>query len=51
MTMSRADPRQGNLVVSWRDLPRSPGHAFHDRLLEALVAAGFDAFVESECAP
>ena len=51
MTMGREGARQGDLVVSWRDLPRSPGHAFYDRLQEALVAAGFDAFVESECAP
>jgi transposase len=31
-------------------MPRSPGHAFHDRLQVELTAAGFDGFVEGLCA-
>jgi transposase len=37
------------MLVTWADLPRSPGHAFYDRLQEELLAAGFDAFVEEQC--
>ena len=32
-------------------MPRSPGHVFRDRLQAELVAAGFDGFVEGQCAP
>ena len=32
------------------DLPRSAGHPFYERLNRVLDAAGFDAFVESQCA-
>jgi len=32
-------------------MPRSPGHAFYDRLQKLLSEAGFDAFVETECKP
>lgn len=38
-------------MMSWAELPRSPGHAFYDRLQEVLVGGGFDAFVEELCAP
>lgn len=38
------------MLVTWADLPRSPGHAFYDRLQAELLAAGFDAFVEEQCA-
>lgn len=31
-------------------MPRSPGHAFYDRLQAELIAAGFDGFVEGLCA-
>jgi hypothetical protein len=27
------------MLVTWVDLPRSPGHAFYDRLQEELVDA------------
>ena len=37
-------------MVSWAELPRSPGHAFYDRLQAVLVEAGFDSFAEQECA-
>jgi len=32
-------------------MPRSPGHAFYDRLQRLLSEAGFDAFVEDICKP
>lgn len=38
-------------MVSWAEMPRSPGHAFYDRLQAVLLAAGFDGFVEGLCAP
>src|SRR3954447_15095488 len=39
------------MMVTWREMPRSPGHAFYDRLQAELIKAGFDGFVESLCAP
>lgn len=39
------------MMVSWAELPQSPGHAFYDRLQAELVAAGFDGFMEGVCAP
>ena len=38
-------------MVGWAELPRSPGHAFYDRLQAVLVAAGFDGFAETRRAP
>ena len=32
-------------------MPRSPGHAFYDKLQKLLSEAGFDAFVEATCKP
>jgi transposase len=32
-------------------MPRSPGHAFYDKLQKLLIEAGFDAFVEEVCKP
>jgi transposase len=32
-------------------MPRSPGHAFYDRLQGVLIGAGFDAFAEATCKP
>ena len=51
MAMGRQEPRQGEMLVTWDELPRSPGHVFYDRLQEVLVEAGFDAFVEQRCRP
>jgi transposase len=31
-------------------MPRSPGHVFYDKRQAVLIAAGFDAFVETQCA-
>ena len=38
-------------MVGWAEMPRSPGHAFYDRLQEVLIAAGFDGFAEERCTP
>src|SRR4051794_37995187 len=51
MALGRQGERQTDLMVGWAELPRSPGHAFHDRLQAVLVEAGFDRFAEGECAP
>jgi hypothetical protein len=32
MAMRRETGTQGDLVVGWSELPRSPGHAFYDEL-------------------
>jgi len=50
MTLGRQGERQTDLVVGWAELPRSPGHAFYDRLQAVLVEAGFDGFAEQQCA-
>jgi len=50
MALGRQRERQSEMLVTWADLPRSPGHAFYDRLQAELLAAGFDAFVEEQCA-
>src|SRR5215217_7687647 len=49
MAMGRQEDRQGDLMVTWSEMPRSPGHVFYDRLQEVLVRAGFDGFVEDAC--
>ena len=51
MALGRQKERQGELMVGWAELPRSPGHAFYDRLQAILVEAGFDAFAETRCKP
>src|SRR5512135_77033 len=37
--------------VTWKEMPRSPGHVFYDRLQAVLIDAGFDAFAETTCKP
>ena len=51
MAMGRESDRQNDLMVSWAEMPRSPGHVFYDRLQEVLIAGGFDGFVETACQP
>ncbi len=51
MSMRREAGVQGDLMVTWSELPRSPGHAFYDRLQLLLNEAGFDRFVEGICKP
>jgi len=51
MALGRQGERQADLMIGWAELPRSPGHAFYDRLQMILVGAGFDGFAEKECEP
>ena len=51
MALGRQGERQTDLIVGWAELPRSPGHAFYDRLQTVLCEAGFDGFAEQQCAP
>ena len=51
MALGRQGDRQGDLVVTWREMPRSPGHVFYDRLQGVLIEADFDAFAEATCKP
>ena len=51
MAMGRQQARQDVLIVAWQDLPRSPGHAFYDRLQDVLVKGDVDAFAEATCRP
>jgi transposase len=47
--MGRESEVQSDLLVTWAEMPRSPGHVFYDRLQKLLREAGFDAFVEQTC--
>ena len=51
MALGRQMDRQSELLVTWAEMPRSPGHVFYDRLQAELVSAGFDNFVEGQCVP
>jgi transposase len=51
MALGRQGDRQGDLLVTWWEMPRSPGHVFYDRLQAVLIEAGFDAFAEETCKP
>ena len=51
MVMRREREVQGDLVVTWAEMPRSPGHVFYDKLQKLLNEAGFDGFVEALCKP
>ena len=50
MSLGRQRERQADMLVSWAEMPRSPGHVFYDKLQAVLIAADFDAFVETQCA-
>ncbi len=47
MAMGRQGARQDQMMVLWDELPRSPGHVFHDPLQRVLNEAGCDAFAET----
>ena len=49
MAMGQQKDRQGDLMVSWSEMPRSPGHVFYDRLQSVLIEGGFDSFAEATC--
>ena len=42
--MVRVGEVQSDLVVTWARLPRSPGHAFYDKLQNFMAEAGLNAF-------
>ena len=44
MAMGQQEDRQGDLMVGWPEMPRSPGHVFYDRLQSVLIEGGFDGF-------
>src|ERR1700739_996149 len=50
MALGRQRERQAEMLVSWVEMPRSPGHIFYDELQAVLIAADFDRFVERQCA-
>jgi hypothetical protein len=50
MAMGREGDRQGDLIVTWTEMPRSPGHVFYDRLQEVPIGGGFDR-CETACQP
>jgi transposase len=51
MALGRQGERRSELMVGWAELPRSPGHAFYNRLQAILVEARFDNFAEKVCGP
>ena len=51
MALGRQKERQADLMIGWAELPRSPGHAFYDRLQAVLAEAGLDGLAEGQCAP
>jgi transposase len=51
MVLGRRQARQTEMLVTWAELPRSPGPAFSDKLQSVLIASDFDRFVEGRCAP
>ena len=51
MGKKRTRDRQASMWVATADLPTSAGHPFYARLNRVLDDAGFDTFVEAQCAP
>jgi len=47
----RSQDHQGTLWIAHNAIAKSPGHPFYVKLERVLREAGFDAFVEGECAP
>src|ERR1700751_5082485 len=50
MALGRQRERQAEMLVSWVEMPRSPGPIFYNELQAVLIAADFDRFVERQCA-
>ena len=51
MALGKQGDRNGKMFWAWDEIPKSPGHAFYDRLQSLLNNAGFDRFAEELCAP
>ena len=43
MAMGREREVQGDLMMTWAEMPRSPGHVFYDHLQKLLAEAGFES--------
>ncbi len=43
MAMGQQKDRRGDLLVSWYEMPRSPGHVFYDRLQSVRIEGGVGA--------
>ena len=41
MALGRQRDHQAEMLVSWVEMPRSPGHAFYDKLQGVLIAGRF----------
>jgi transposase len=50
MALGRQRERQTDMLMSWAEMPRSPGHVFYDNLQSVLIASDFGRFVETRCA-
>ena len=50
MGKRRRRARQASMWIPTSDLPRSAAHPFYERLNRVFDDAGFDAFVEAQCA-
>ena len=51
MALGKRKLEQPELLVATMSLPRSPGHAFYEKLNRLLAEAGFDEYVETLCRP
>ena len=51
MALGRREGKQSGMWVAAKDLPRSPGHSFYEKLNGLLEAAQFDARCEELCGP
>jgi len=49
MAMGKRRARQQELWIAAKELPRTRGHVFYDRVNEILNNEGFDGFAEKEC--
>jgi hypothetical protein len=49
MAMGQQKDREGDLMVGWAEMPRSPGHVLYDRLQSVLIEGSFDGFAEAAC--
>ena len=50
MAMGRRKDRQGDLLVSRSEMPRSPGHVLYHRLQSVPIKSGFDGLAETPTA-
>lgn len=51
MALGRRKPQQVDLFIPTAQLVAGPGHPFYAKLNAVLAEAGFDRFVEQQCAP